>query len=71
MRARSTSTKIYGHVSHACTATESRAANLALGDCPQCLDDAELCLQGRCIVEETHHNLNHLGDGLLKLAVFL
>ena len=45
--------------------------DLALGHGAQGLDDGQLGLEGRCLVEEAHDGLDHLGDGLLELAMLL
>ena len=44
---------------------------LALCDCPQGLNDAQLDIETGCVVQETHNNLHHLCDGLLELAMLL
>jgi hypothetical protein len=70
MRARSTSTKIYVGVS-ICECCLVRRAYLALGHCPQRLDDGQLCLEVWCVVQEAHNGLNHLSGGLFKLSMLL
>ena len=45
--------------------------DLALGHGAQGLDDGQLGLQAGCLVEKAHDGLDHLGDGLFELAMFL
>jgi len=45
--------------------------DLALGYCPQRLDHRKLGLEIGRLVEEADDGLDHLGDGLLELAVLL
>lgn len=44
---------------------------LALGHCAQGLNNGQLDLQTRCLVNERHHLLHHLRCGLLELGMFL
>lgn len=44
---------------------------LALCDCPQGLDDAQLDIETGYVVQEAHHDLHHLCDGLLQLTMLL
>jgi len=44
---------------------------LALGDCPQSLDNRELDIRIGSIIQEAHHRLHHPRCGLLELGMFL
>lgn len=45
--------------------------NLSLCDSPQCVNDGQLRLQTRRLIEEAHHKLYHLRYGLLQLRMLL
>ena len=45
--------------------------DLALSHSPQCVDDGQLDIQVRCLIQESHHRLDHLRYGLLELAMLL
>jgi hypothetical protein len=70
MRARSTSTKIYIDVSAAHVHT-FRQPYLALSYCAQSLNDRQLGLEVRCVVQKAHDRLDHLGGGLFELSMLL
>lgn len=44
---------------------------LALGDCPQSLNNRQLDIQIRSVIQELHHRLHHPRRGLLELGMFL
>ena len=71
-RARSTSTNIYLDVSFGVQQSKpDKYTYLAFGDCPQCLNDGQLAVYIRRIVEEADHDLYHLGDCLFQLTMLL
>jgi hypothetical protein len=71
-RARSTSTKIYKNdTQRGATRGADRKCYLALCHCSQGFDGLHLLLQGWGIIKEAHDDLDHLGDGLFELPMFL
>ena len=48
-----------------------QSIHLSFGHRTQSLDDTELRFQTRRVVQESHHNLDHLRNGLLELTMLL
>ena len=45
--------------------------NLSLCDSPQCVNDGQLRLQTRRLIQNAHHKLNHLRYRLFQLRMLL
>lgn len=47
------------------------AAYLSFSDCPQCLNNRQLDIHVRRLIQELHYRLHHPRCGLLELGMFL